>query len=305
MKIITWNLCFLFNSGKHTHSGKEWEYSFEFVQKRIDYFANLFQTENADVIFLQELTSEEVLKKIIKQSGIDYSYFIATPDANGIGNAILLKSKNGKFTSIPSVSTIPVFVTGDKDAIGPRLYARRDFTHAEITYKNKSLHLLGIHLKSNFAMPEQSSDGIALPMDTQVAFADGMIRSELFRASQAKKARETIDDILKTDPEAQIIVAGDFNTQPSTPIFRMIQGGIKKLPDHLIATGKQVPESERYSILIGDDKYLADHILVSKNLQQKILSVQIRNSDLSQEQGDLLLTDRIGSDHAPVVLEIE
>jgi len=302
MKVITQNLEFLFDSGIHTHSGKEWTNSYEFVQARVGYFSEFFKNENADIVFLQELASEDVLKRIIENCGIDYSYFIATPDQNGVGNAILLKAKDATFESIPSVASIPVFVTGDKDAIGPRLWARRDFAYVKTSYESKPLHLLGLHLKSNFAMPEQSLEGVAVPMDTQIGFADGMIRSELFRASQAKKAREMIDEFFKEDPDAQVIVAGDFNTQPSNPIFRMIQGGVNKFPDSLISTAKLIPEARRYSIVIGEDKYLADHILVSKSLQQRIGSVAVRNESLRKgESGE----PKVESDHAAVVLELD
>ncbi len=302
MKILTQNLEFLFDAGTHTHSGKEWTYTNEFVQARIDHFAEFFKNENADVIFLQELASENVLKKIIAQSSIDYSYFIATPDQNGVGNATLLKTKEALFESVPSVASIPVFITGDTDTIGPRLWARRDFVCVKTTYQDKPLYLLGIHLKSNFAMPEQSPDGVSIPMETQISFADGMIRSELFRASQAKKARETIDGFFKENADAQVIVAGDFNTQLSNPIFRMIQGGIKKFSDSLIATSKLIPESKRYSIMIGEERYMADHILVSKNLQDKIVSIDVQNESISKEN----TTDEtpVESDHAAVILEL-
>lgn len=301
MKVISQNLEFLFDAGVHVHSGKEWTYSGDFVQARVDHFADFFKSENADIVFLQELASEDLLKRIIATCGIDYSYFIAAPDQNGVGNAILLKAKDATFESIPSVASIPVFVTGDKDTIGPRLWARRDFIYVKTSYEGKPLYLLGIHLKSNFAMPEQSEDRVAVSMDTQVGFADGMIRSELFRASQAKKARETIDQFFKEDPEAQVVVAGDFNTQSSNPIFRIIQGGIKKFPDSLISTAKLIPEAKRYSVLAGEDKYLADHILLSKSLQPKIDSVEIRNENLGKGEST---ESRVESDHAAIVLEL-
>lgn len=281
---MTHNLCFLFGVGTHTHSGKEWNYSSEIVENRVEHFARLFTAENADIIFLQELASEEVLQQMIQKSGIDYSYFIANPDSNGVGNAVLLKSLKGTLTSIPS---------------------RRDFAYVQTTYHDKPLHLLGIHLKSNFAMPEKTADGEIIPMDTQMRFADGLVRSELFRADQAKKAREVIDAIFTEDPEAQVVVAGDFNTRQSTPIFRMIQGGLKELPDHLIATSKLIPESERFSMIIGDDKHLPDHILVSKSLQSHIKTVRVLNAEISLEQKELPVTERVVSDHAPVVVEID
>jgi len=305
MKIITQNLEFLFDSGIHIHSGKEWNYSPEFVQARIDHFTNLFKTENADIIFLQEIASEEVLKRIISATGIDYLYFIATPDINGVGNAILLKSTDSHFESIPCHTSIPVFVTGDSDSIGPRLWSRRDFTYVKTIYNAKPLHLIGIHLKSNFAMPELSVDGTPQPMSSQITVADGMIRSELFRASQAKKAREIIDNIFINEPEAQIILAGDFNTQSSNPIFKIIQGGIKKFPDHLKLTSKLIAPEDRYTVVIGEDTYLADHILVSQSLEKDLITLKILNKNLPKESNIHPTPSVVESDHAPVILELK
>ncbi len=299
---MTQNVRFLFDAGICTHSGKEWNYTEDFVRSRIRYFADLFKKEDADIIFLQELASENVLKQIIHECHIDYSYFIATPDQNGVGNAILVKTKEAVYESLPPVSPLPVFITGDVDTIGPRLWARRDFTCTKISYNNKTLYLLGIHLKSNFAMPEVSPEGVPGAMTTQIAFADGMIRSELFRASQAKKAREIIDEFFKADPEAYVIVAGDFNTQPSQPIMRMIQGGIKELSGSLFSVSKLITKEQRYSIIIGDDHYLADHILVSKSLQTHVVSARVRTEDLDGEASSEL---GIGSDHAALIVELQ
>lgn len=117
MKIATHNLLFLFNEGTHSHSGEEWVYSCELVEARIAHFGGLFAEIDADVVFLQELASESVLKRIIERSGIAYSYFLAEPDVNGVGNAVMYKGKCECF-SIPATSALPVFVKGDTDALG-------------------------------------------------------------------------------------------------------------------------------------------------------------------------------------------
>jgi endonuclease/exonuclease/phosphatase family metal-dependent hydrolase len=303
MKVITQNLEFLFNEGTHFHSGKEWGYTSAFVDARTKHFADFFKQEDADVIFLQELASEEELERIIKQSTIPYVYFLAAPDKDGVRNAILTKAHQEETRSIPSVSEIPVFITGDADGIGPRLWSRRDHAYVKIMHGNTPYHLVCIHLKSNFGLPERSVDGVARPIQSQMDFADGMIRSELFRASQAKSARKVIDELFEADSEARVIVAGDFNTEPSTPIFKIIQGGIKDLPDYLPLTTKAVKEEDRYTVLLGEEKYLADHILVSKVLKPQIESVTIYNKNLPKERNAHPIPHVIQSDHAPVIVE--
>ncbi|MEK7129278.1 MAG: peptide-methionine (R)-S-oxide reductase MsrB [Patescibacteria group bacterium] len=45
MKIATHNIEFLFEEGTHTHSGKEWNYTKEFVEARINHFSKLFSSD--------------------------------------------------------------------------------------------------------------------------------------------------------------------------------------------------------------------------------------------------------------------
>lgn len=121
MKVATQNIEFLFGEGAHSHSGKEWNYSKEFVEARIEHFGKLFSSIDADVLLLQEIASESVIQRIIARSGIEYSYFFAAPDQNGVGNVILYKDKNAVCASIPAVSPLPVFIEGDTDTLGSRM----------------------------------------------------------------------------------------------------------------------------------------------------------------------------------------
>ena len=113
MKIATHNIEFLFEEGIHTHSGKEWSYTKELVEARIEHFSKLFSEINADIILLQEIASKSVIERIIARTGIDYSYFFAAPDQNGVGNVVLYKQKDAVCESIPAPTSLPVFVEGE------------------------------------------------------------------------------------------------------------------------------------------------------------------------------------------------
>lgn len=102
MTIATYNLNFLFGGGTHLRSGKEWVYSPELVVARVDYFAQRFAELGVDVLLLQEVASESVLQQVIVRSGIDYRYFLATPDEKGIGNAVLCRAPDAVARSITS-----------------------------------------------------------------------------------------------------------------------------------------------------------------------------------------------------------
>ncbi len=306
MKIATHNVEFLFEEGIHLHSGKQWEYSKEFVEERISHFSKLFTEINADILLLQEVASASVIERIIAQTGIDYSYFFANPDQNGVGNAVLYKQKDAICESIPAMTSLPVFIEGDTDVIGPRIWSRRDFVHMEMVWNGKKLHVVGVHIKANFLMPEKDVVGEAHPMKTQITAADGLIRSEVFRFSQAKKLRELIDTFFMADPDVLVIVGGDYNAEENYAVYRIIQGVINDAPDTLIEAGTKIEQEKRFSSLsttLGR-KRLLDHILISKNLEQYLSNVQILNENISSTKNVAPTPTLIGSDHAPVIIEL-
>lgn len=306
MKIATHNIEFLFEEGTHTHSGKEWNYTKELVEARIDHFSKLFSEINADILLLQEIASKSVIERIIAKTGIDYSYFFATPDQNGVGNVVLYKQKDAVCESIPALTSLPVFVEGDTDALGSRIWSRRDFVHMEMTWQGKKLHVVGVHIKANFLMPEKNTAGEAHPMKTQITAADGLIRSEVFRFSQAKKLRELIDTFFTNDPNASVIVGGDYNAEENYAVYRIIRGVINDAPDTLIEAGTKIEQEKRFSSLsttLGR-KRLLDHFLISKSLEQNLVSVQILNANISENKNIAPNPDLVGSDHAPIVIEL-
>ena len=304
MKIATYNLEFLFDEGTRKHSGKDYFFSKEFTQKRVDYFSKKFDEIGADVLFLQELGSESVLKKVLQKMKNKYNFFIAKPDGFGVGNAVIYKDKSCVCVSVPAKAAMPVFVENDKDIVGNRIWSRRDYVHLRTSLAGKEFNLLGIHIKSNFLIPEKTMEGEQKTIKTQIGVVDGRIRSELFRFSQAKKAREMVDTFFVQDPNAYVVVLGDFNAQSISSVYCMVQGEIKKYDDSLIAVADRIPEEERFSLIGPSYSSLIDHILVSKALESKVQSLEIKNKDIYNHSCDEKAPFIVESDHAPVIMQI-
>lgn len=304
MKVATYNLEFLFDKGTHTHSGKEWNYTSEFVGRRIDYFAKAISDINADIVFLQELASESVLRRILGKVGEGYSYFIATPDVNGVGNAVIFKKEiNCACTSIQAKSDhMPVFVEGDQDVIGPRIWSRRDFVFMKTIHEGKDINMLGVHVKSRFLVPQKTQGGSPVPMGNQIEWLDGNIRSELFRFSQVRKIREAIDSIFSKDPNAKVLIAGDLNCIESEVMFKMICGEKEKSERQLISTNHWLGEQDRIS---SNDKRVVDSILISKELENEVATFRILNEYIYTQEEPFDLLAQVGSDHAPLVIEFK
>lgn len=305
MKIATYNLNFLFGEGTHLRSGKEWVYSPELVAARTKYFVQRLVDLNADVLLLQEVASESVLHQVIVRSGIDYRYFLATPDDKGIGNAVLYRAPDAVVRSIPPVASLPVLHEGDVDTLGPRVYPRRDLIYLVTSWNGRPLHLINLHLKSNFLMAEQPIVGDPPPLTTQTAATDGIIRSEFFRLAQAKRVRQLVDELFAADPEALVVAGGDFNADEPSGVFRIIRGALKKANDALVPTSQAIPADQRYShIYRGGTRILVDHLLVSKPLEPFVVRTQIVNDGLTADDQVAPTATLVGSDHAPVVLEL-
>jgi endonuclease/exonuclease/phosphatase family metal-dependent hydrolase len=305
MKIATFNVEFLFAEGEHKHSGKTWFYSPDYVVSRVDHLSKMIADIDADFLFLQEVASASMIEKIIKKTGKNYLYFLATPDNRSVGNAVIYKPTDCKIESIPAVTDFPVMVEGDADSIGPKLHSRRGYVHLTTTYNGKPLHLFGLHLNSRFFIHLQSKkDRTPLPTNTQMEAADGLIRSEIFRSIQARKMRQVIDELIAHDKDVQIAVMGDFNSIERDTPLRIIQGEFESHDDALASPARRIPIENRYSFIGEQGPKLIDYILITKNLESFVKSFKILNEGLSHHSNKAPTPTFIESDHAPIVMEI-
>lgn len=271
----------------HVSTLVESTFTTEFVEKRFEFFAKQFDMLNVDILFLQELGDESALQKILRQTRDTYSYFIAEPDKHGVGNAVIYKKDlKCSCNSVPTNASLPVFSEKDKDVLGSRMWSRRDYIKLETTYEDKPLTLFGVHVKSRFLMYERgSSFSESLETLTQVDIADAIIRSKMFRLSQTKKIRGIVDEIFNANPDSQVVVLDDFNTLESTEMFKIVLGKLRDRHDTL-------------THIVGSET--VDHILISRSLKQCVLGKKIYDEDLVSNS-----PDSIGSDHAPMVVELE
>ena len=88
-----------------------------------------------------------------------------------------------------------------------------------------------------------------------------------------------------------VIVIGDFNDTPNTPVLRQLRGLSDEWAD-FVQTAESVPLEDRYTYIYQDNRYLIDHILISPSLQDEFLNTpatdrcQIFDSDgLSDHRG--------------------
>jgi predicted extracellular nuclease len=117
-----------------------------------------------------------------------------------------------------------------------------------------------------------------------------------------------VDAILTQDPDARIVVAGDFNAEPDEVTVLAIRGqvedtGNSDLAGRVLAPiENSVPEPSRYTLFHKGKGQMLDHMLVTRNLLAFYRGSEIHN-ELLHDESAAFADDRKfpESDHAPVV----
>jgi 2',3'-cyclic-nucleotide 2'-phosphodiesterase/3'-nucleotidase/5'-nucleotidase len=117
--------------------------------------------------------------------------------------------------------------------------------------------------------------------------------SEVQRAKQADAVNSFVKELTTKDPEASVVVLGDFNDfQFSGTLNRLKGAELTNLVDKLDV-------SERYSYIYDGNSQTLDHILVDNNIgTNAIIDVVHVNADFSTEQGRV-------SDHDPLLAQLD
>ncbi len=303
MKIGTLNLRNFLEAGEYTnYDGKKYSYTQEFVDKRIDYFARIITKNKLGAIFLQEVGSEKLLSSLAGKIG--FKYFMGHGDFRGTGNAVLYNLPNCICSPFHPTGDLPVFVNGDKDTYAGRINSNREFILLETEYNGSPLRIIGLHIKSSIGIPEKDQSGKPKPIVTQLDAADGLIRSSLFRMSEARKLRGFADDLFSRDKNAQIIILGDFNSLNNDYIMRMIIGELKGGGGTLADLCEMVPKRKRFTFIKDGDKRFVDHVLASYSVRRQVKQVKILNQGLKRQGTSDEALMKIESDHAPIIVEL-
>lgn len=237
---------------------------------------------NPDVISFEEMGTTNALLELrasLKADGVDYPYWeeVQGWDTN-IHIAVLSK--------FPIVARRPQ--TNDTFLLsGRQFHVSRGFLDVDIQVRtNYMFTLLGAHLKSQRPVPEADE-------------------AEL-RLEEAKLLREKVDALLNANPDANVVVLGDFNQGPASPSTKAVIGrGKFKLVDTRPAerNGDSLPNpNPRYAprnivwthYYGAEDSYSRlDYILLSPAMAREWVK--------SETYIPMIPNWGTGSDHRPIV----
>ena len=242
---------------------------------------------NADVVFLQELGSEQALLNIrtnLHARGIDYpqAVFSETP-----ASPIHL----GMLSKLP-VSTVRHHTTNVFVLYGRAFRSSRAFMEVDIQLpKRTSLKVFAAHLKSK----------------RPVHYADQWD----LRTREAKMLRQLVERCMEKHPEQLLAVLGDFNDDPSSETLKFLKGatGKWKLMDARLVEGRPGFQTEA-RVSSGKRQSVWTHFFDDDDLFSRVDFI-LMNRDLSRiyrpDMSYVLDHPKWGeaSDHRPVLATFE
>lgn len=222
--------------GRLAWDEKKYSKKLKKLSKVIDKIGKTEANTSPSIIGLAEVENKKVLKDLISQPKLaknkyDFVHF-NSPDERGIDTALLYKKEDFKVTHAKNhelyVETTP----------GIRDYTR-DILEVQGVLKGIKVHILINHWPSR---------------------REGADVTQHKRIAAAKRNRDIIDLILAKDPDARIVIMGDFNDDPQSEAVR----------NHLVKTDLYNPMVfllTRYegSLNHKSDWYLFDQIILSPN----------------------------------------
>lgn len=198
-----------------------------------------------DLIALCEVENDSVLHDLTKRSllrNAGYEYLMtSSPDLRGIDVALLYSPFSFAPIRSYSISVNPV----------EDMRPTRDILYAcGATITTDTLHVFVVHMPSRYG---------------------GERYSRPFRKAVADRLCQSLDSIQRLSSDAQILIAGDFNDGPDSPVLQQIcQHSIRNLTKE--AKGQNgVRGTYRYK---GEWESI-DHILASPNIYNKVESARI------------------------------
>ncbi|MDQ0247118.1 putative extracellular nuclease [Bacillus fengqiuensis] len=120
-----------------------------------------------------------------------------------------------------------------------------------------------------------------------------VLESEEQRKEIAEVVNGFVEEIIRKDNEANVVVLGDLNDFQFSEPLEVLKG------NSLINMIEQLPSNEQYTYNYQGNAQVLDHILVSNNLAERTEADIVHiNSDFTEEHGR-------ASDHDPVLVQID
>ena len=220
---------------------------------------------NADVIAVEEVENRFYLERFVN---------VFLPEM-GYRDVVLFEGNDGRGIDVGLISRIPVGEVRSRRHLrfpghsGGEARFNRDVLAVTLEPKDADpFEVWVVHLKSN---------------------SGGREAAEPIRLAEARELRRLLDEELTDNPEAQIIVTGDFNDTPESATIKTIVGSGSNA---LWSAGSDRNDPAAVSYNRGEFRSVIDFILCSPAMQKKYVK-----GSFEIPQGAVETT---GSDHNPI-----
>lgn len=176
----------------------------------------------------------------------------------------------------------------------------------------RRLHVFNLHLRAPLAMAVPGQKAGPFAWKTVSGWAEGFFAASVKRAGQALELRLAIERVFDSEPDALIVVCGDFNAGDHDTALRLACAGEDDTGSGHLARNvltpveRTLPADRRFTVLHHGRPQMLDHILASRALFANFVGVEIHNEMLEDE---LVAYGRIDrppdSLHAPVVASFD
>lgn len=288
LKILNWNVKNLIDD---VDDGAQFEDFDDNWEEHVSQVANVLGALDADVVVLQEVEHESILGAVVAELGGDYVFHrvIDGNDPRGIDVGVISKIEPDDVVSHrDDLFAKLCYVEGDCNAnefcdpgdgviigqcqpddmneMSPRYRFARDALEIRITFNGRRLVLLGVHYKS-----KENDDPDK-------------------RLAEAQRARTIADSITADDPEAGVIILGDFNDLPDSPALNWSLGSD---PVVYQSVADQVPQADRWTFNFQGTLELVDHQIGNALVYDMLDTSSVRIVHGPEAEA--------ASDHAPII----
>jgi endonuclease/exonuclease/phosphatase family metal-dependent hydrolase len=175
-----------------------------------------------------------------------------------------------------------------------------------------SIMIVNVHLRAPLAVPIRGQKLAPFVWRSASAWAEGYALAAWKRSAQALEVRLFVDDVLDSDPNARIIVAGDFNAEDHETPMKILLSAEEDTGNGLLATrslvmlDRSLAGDRRFSTLHHGRPQMLDHILISRSLLAAYRGLEVHNETLGDELvGFGRIRPLTSSYHAPVIATFE
>lgn len=172
------------------------------------------------------------------------------------------------------------------------------------------VHVFNVHFKSKLPTPIAGQGPTNYQWKSASGWAEGYFLSSMKRVGAAVEIRLFIDNIFDVEPNANIIVCGDYNAEPDEVPAMAIRGRTEDTgnpalnPRVMHPVALSISADRRFSLYHQGNKNLLDHMMVSRRMMASFVDAEIHNEMIHDESIAFARDNKYPeSDHAPMVAE--